>query len=213
MKNSRQFPFKNASLRLQGFDYSKPGAYFITLICKDRIHRLGRIKDKNMILNEYGEIAHNEWSNLHNRFPNLELGAFQIMPNHIHGIIILNDSVKPGFTPGYNTEILDKTDDSTPTEMVDPTDRPTARVDSTNRPTARVGPTDRPTIGDIVGAYKSVVSNGCLKLYKEKTQVMGRFWQQDYYEIIIRDSIAFNNITNYIINNPAKWVEDEFKLK
>jgi len=62
-------------------------------------------------------------------------------------------------------------------------------------------------IADIVGAYKSLVINKCLVIYKSKNIIMGRLWQRNYYEHIIRNDLAYTNISNYIINNPLKWTE------
>jgi putative transposase len=82
------------SIRLKGYDYSRAGLYFITLCCEDRICRFGEIVGANgirpeMILNEYGQIAFNEWIKTTEIRSNVELGEFVIMPNHIHGIIRL----------------------------------------------------------------------------------------------------------------------------
>ena len=66
------------------------------------------------------------------------------------------------------------------------------------------------TIGEIVGAYKSLVANGCLDVYKSKNKIMGNFWQRNYYEHIIRSTDEYERIANYIVNNPAKWREDKF---
>lgn len=77
-----------------------------------------------------------------------------------------------------------------------------------NRATARVVP----KISDIIGAYKSIVSNACLQLFKSQNKTMGKLWQRNYYEHIIRDERAYQNISNYIINNPSKWNENKFHL-
>jgi putative transposase len=69
------------------------------------------------------------------------------------------------------------------------------------------------TIFDIIGAYKSLVANECLKIYKSKNKIMGKLWQRNYYEHIIRNERAYHNITNYIINNPMKWQLDRFTKK
>ncbi len=91
------------SIRLKGYDYSQAGLYFITICCQDRICRFGHIKNSEMVLNELGMVAYNEWAKLPERFPNFELDVFQIMPNHIHGIILLNEiPVGAGFTPAQN---------------------------------------------------------------------------------------------------------------
>ncbi|TDG35101.1 hypothetical protein EZJ43_15355 [Pedobacter changchengzhani] len=180
------------SIRLKGYDYSKAGAYFITICCEDRRHRFGKILAHKMILNQLGTIAYNEWINLMERFSSFELDVFQIMPNHMHGIIVLKD---------IN---LDKTVGATLAVAQDENE-----VNSANRATARVAPT---TIADVVGAYKSIVSNECLKLYKLQNKQMGKLWQRNYYEHIIRDENAYINISNYIINNPNKWDEDKFHI-
>lgn len=171
------------SIRLKGFDYSSAGAYFITICCEDRLHRFGKVTDGEMILNDCGMIAYNEWHNLAERFLNFELDVFQIMPNHMHGIIVLSDEIVVGATLAV------------------------AQKESETRATARVAP----TISDIVGAYKSIVSNSCLDLFKLKNKTMGKFWQRNYYEHVIRDENAYNNISNYILDNPKKWDEDKFQ--
>ena len=81
------------SIRLKGYDYSQAGAYFITICCDYRICRFGEIVDNEMILNEFGQIAYDEWIKLSERFINFDLDVFQIMPNHMHGIIVLNNAV------------------------------------------------------------------------------------------------------------------------
>lgn len=79
------------SIRLKGYDYSQAGLYFITCCCHNKACRFGNIINEEMHLNQFGEIAHNEWLNLPQRFPHFEIDVFQIMPNHMHGIIFLND--------------------------------------------------------------------------------------------------------------------------
>ena len=78
-------------IRLQGYDYSQAGSYFITINCQNRIPRFGRIENGQMILNQNGQIAHDEWVKLSTRFPSLVKDVFQIMPDHIHGIITLTE--------------------------------------------------------------------------------------------------------------------------
>jgi REP element-mobilizing transposase RayT len=201
------------SIRLKGYDYSQAGAYFITICTHNRICRFGEIvgagftparftpaHDGNvqpqnnvgqpkgftptMQLNEYGQIAYNEWAKLPERFSNFELDVFQIMPNHIHGIIVLNEiSVGAGFTPARNV---------------------------TGQPNTGQPQGIAPTIGDIVGAYKSLVANECLTIFKNNNETMGKLWQRNYHEHIIRDEQSYQTISEYIINNPTKWQDDKF---
>ena len=201
------------SIRLKGYDYSQKGLYFITICCQNRICRFGDVVDGEMALNEYGQIAYNEWLKLSDRFSNFELDVFQIMPNHIHGIILLNNvsvvgaavgAVGAGFTPA-------QIDLNTQNEL-DIKNNLDAQYDDNIRATARVAP----TVYDIVGAYKSLVANGCLEIWKSKwagvtpVPLMGKLWQRNYYEHIIRNEQSYQTISNYIINNPAKWTNDKF---
>jgi len=167
------------SIRLKGYDYSRTGMYFITICCQHKVPRFGVVVNGKMELNEFGKIAYAEWLKLSERFSNVELDAFQIMPDHMHGIILLNNTpVGAGFTPAPTAPTPDST------------------------ATARVAPT---AVGGIVGAYKSMVSNRCLDLCKIKNETMGKLWQRNYYECIIRDEQSYRRIAQYIINNPLKW--------
>ena len=77
------------SIRLKGYDYSRAGLYFITICVQDRKYLFGKIENEEMALNDFGTIAYQQWAKLPERFANMELDVFQIMPNHMHGIIIL----------------------------------------------------------------------------------------------------------------------------
>ena len=79
--------------RLQGYDYSRNALYFITTCVQDRIRYFGEIRDRQMHLNEYGIIAGKQWHWLQQQFPYIVLHAFVAMPNHIHGIIQIDDGV------------------------------------------------------------------------------------------------------------------------
>ena len=82
--------------------------------------------------------------------------------------------------------------------------------DAINDGDIRAGASPAPTVGDIVGAYKSLVTNACLEIYKSKNELMGKLWQRNYHEHIIRDEQSYITISDYIINNPTKWAEDKF---
>lgn len=79
--------YHRKSIRIQGYDYGQAGLYFVTLCCHDRICHFGHVENGIMILNEWGKIAHSEWLKTSELRPNVQLGAFVVMPNHVHGII------------------------------------------------------------------------------------------------------------------------------
>ncbi|MDZ7337191.1 MAG: transposase [candidate division KSB1 bacterium] len=178
------------SIRLKGYNYSQPGAYFVTIVTQDRECLFGEVVDGEMQLHDAGHMVCEEWNALPNRFPNVDLDAFIVMPNHIHGIIIITDAepgpvgaglVGAGLVPAPNGE--------TP-----------------NGATTRVAP----TLGDIVGALKSVTTVRYIQGVKQSGWPLfrGRLWQRNYYEHIIRDEESLHRIVEYIVTNPARWETD-----
>ena len=93
--------YHRRSIRLEGYDYSRAGAYFVTICAHKRKYLFGNIVNDEMALSEYGKIVENVWYNLTGHYQNIKLDKFIVMPNHIHGIIILMnmDDVGAGFKP------------------------------------------------------------------------------------------------------------------
>jgi len=195
---------KRKSIRLKGYDYSKCGIYYITICCHARHCRFGEIINDEMVLNEHGKIANDEWGKLTQRFQNFELDIFQIMPNHIHGIIVLTN-------PAVGAPLAAAPDDADTPFAATPND---ADATSSNEAGVNKGagvnpaPTN-PTVGDIVGAHKSLVANTCLEIFKTKNEPMGKLWQRNYYEHIIKNERSYHRIAEYILNNPANWQQDK----
>jgi putative transposase len=73
------------SIRLPNYDYSQSGAYYITIVTWHRECLFGDVVDREVVFSKFGLVAKQQWENLPNRFPNITLGAFVIMPNHMHG--------------------------------------------------------------------------------------------------------------------------------
>ncbi len=84
---------RRRSIRLKGYDYSRTGAYFVTTVTQNRLCLFGDVVGDEMHLNEAGIMAQEMWETLPHRFPGRDLDAFVIMPNHIHGIIAINEPV------------------------------------------------------------------------------------------------------------------------
>jgi putative transposase len=192
------------SIRIKGYDYSQAGLYFITICCHKMNCLFGHFENGMMFLSEYGQVVFNEWIKLPERYPNIELDVFQVMPNHFHGII----AIPVGATLAVAHY-----------EMV--AHNNLARVN--HAPTGDAAPSGdtvshdngarvnrAPTIGNIVGSFKSLVANGCLEIYKSKNEMMGKLWQRNFWEHIIRNDESYSKITEYIRNNPVKWLDDKF---
>ncbi len=173
------------SIRLQGYDYSQAGAYYVTIVTYQRDCLFGEIENEIMILNGFGKIADECWLTIPDHFPNVELGAHVIMPNHAHGIIVIrNDESASHAVDAQHVGV---------TQCVAPT--PTI--------TRPKGPKPK-SLGAIIGSFKSAVS---YRIHKEHNAT--DIWQRNYYEHIIRDEKDLQNKTDYIEANPSLWDEDE----
>ena len=93
MQKSKFDPEKHhrRSIRVKGYDYSSEGAYYVTLVTYRRDCLFGEIVNEEMILNGFGKIAAECWRAISDHFPFVELGAYVVMPNHVHGIIVINN--------------------------------------------------------------------------------------------------------------------------
>ena len=180
------------SIRLKGYDYTRRGAYFITIGTRDRVPLFGRIETGIMHLSEFGEWAEFHWHDLLNHHPNVDLDEYIVMPDHMHGIIVLDGSVRatpasPHTDPTWATPASPHTDPTWATQT-SPLRRPT-------------GPPSG-SLGAIVGSYKSAVAR---RINAARETPGTTVWHRDYYEHIIRDDAELERIRDYIRDNPVKW--------
>ena len=180
-----QNKYRIASVRLQSWDYANEGSYFIIICTKDRRHYFGAVKNGKMVLSNAGVIANLMWYEIKNHGKNVELGEFVVISNHVHGILILNEMAK--LDPGPIVQTGHALSLKSPGQQ-------------------RFQNQGKNTVSSIIGSYKSAVTKYCNRLDFE----FG--WQTRFYDHIIRDGRAFENISNYIVNNPAKWDIDKFYL-
>lgn len=204
------------SIRLRGYDYTLAGAYYVTIVTQDRAALFGDVVDGVMQLNDAGRMIEQGWSNLADRFPSIELDAFIIMPNHIHGIIVIGDpaAVGAGLVPALIPTPIPSPQDST----ADPTDPPVSTADPTDptvddgqkRAGTRPAPTSLVALGDVIGAFKSITTHAYIQGVHHYgwPAFNGRVWQRNYYEHIIRDEPSLQRIRYYIESNPDQWAAD-----
>ena len=181
---------KRKSIRLKDFDYASPGAYFVTIATHDRLNLFGRLIEGDVSLNEFGQIARDQWFLLPTRFNNIELDAFVVMPDHIHGIIFIFDESTAW--SGVNRSQTDKV-----SLGIGQLHYQEGAGNRQGQPLPK-----RRTIGEIIGAYKSLVAKECLNIFKARNEVMGKLWQRNYYEHVIRDEEELNQTRLYIEGNP-----------
>jgi putative transposase len=182
-----QTPIHRHSIRLNEYDYSSPGAYFITVVTHQRTHMFGEVMDGEIQINEYGAIARDEWFRSSNLRLYIELypEEFIVMPNHILGIISINE------TETY----IDSRGAATLRPYIHP-----------NNPSDLHRHNVLPkSLGAIVRAYKSSVTYQINRLRNSPGLPV---WQRNYYEHIIRDQNELQSITQYILTNTELWNDD-----
>ncbi|WP_316806988.1 transposase [Pedobacter agri] len=108
MNNKFQNKYRIPSARLQSWDYTNAGAYFITICTEDRHHYFGKVINGKMVLTNAGVIADILWHEIKHHNKNIELGEFIVMPNHIHGILILNDNGMKNIETGHALSLAPK---------------------------------------------------------------------------------------------------------
>lgn len=174
---------KRKQIRLSGYDYSQNGCYFVTICTQNRDCLFGDIvgvgRDRPAImLNEYGKIVENVWYSLPDHHP-VELYIFQIMPNHIHFVLVIDN------TGGQTGASRNDTGESSGA--------------------SRRAPTRKPTLGFIVGMFKTE----CTKQINQFRKTPGGIvFQRNYYEHIIRNENELYKIREYIELNPEMWERD-----
>ncbi len=184
--------FKNkyriASDRLQGWDYGTPGYYFVAICTQNQVRWFGEVTGNQIILSAVGEIAQQELEKTPQIRTNVSLEAWVVMPNHIHAIlVILEGSGERAETSCTSVET------------------PRTSVETPQRGVSTIKNWRPGTLGAIINQYKSMCtkrirSMGCVDFA----------WQRRYYDHIIQDEKSLENIRTYILENPAKWSEDDY---
>jgi putative transposase len=151
----------------------------VTICTRERESLFGHVVNSEMRLNDAGEIARRCWEDIPDHFPLVELDGFVIMPNHVHGIIVIHGRGEKSFAPTY---------------------APTTTAPATNA-TAQ---SPSRTIGSIVRGFKI----GVTKWFRANTDLHS-IWQRNYHEHVVRGDDDLRHIREYIISNPARWDEDE----
>jgi REP element-mobilizing transposase RayT len=225
------YKYHRHSLRLKHYDYSRAGYYFVTICAQGREHLFGEIVEGKMVLNVAGEMINQLWYEIEDDFQNVYLHEFVIMPNHIHGIIEIVDAVG---VPLVGTQKLIHNDNKSKTvgvplvgtlkcakqpkgnhEGLQPKGNHEGlplRGNDTSNIMSRAPMKGAPTVGDIVGAFKSKITNAYIKMVKNGTcpPFNKRIWQRNYHEHVVRNDADYERVATYTINNPLTWDDDMF---
>lgn len=175
-------PHHRRSIRLQGYDYTRAGAYFVTMCTQNRERLFGDVVDGEMRLNAAGQMMQSVWDELPAFYPGVDTDEFVVMPNHMHGIVVL-----VGATPCGRPE---------PGQAQGPA------------PTVTAMPTL--SLSDVVHRFKTLTTKRYADGVKQLgwPPFPGRLWQRNYYEHIVRNDESLNRIREYIVTNQIQWEID-----
>jgi len=210
-----QNKYRIPSARLQSWDYGSDGYYFITICTSHMEHYFGEIRDGEMIHNELGKLADKYWEEIPLHFLFVELGNYVVMPNHVHGILIIDKPVTP--TPPDEQTLHEQTLHEQTLHVgtrliaslpsVEPSVVPSTVPTEKNERGGITGdknPMFYENISRIVRWYKGVCTFECHKIQPNFR------WQARFHDHIIRDAQSFENIQHYIETNPLNWGKDKF---
>jgi putative transposase len=185
--------YRIESTRLPGWDYSDDGKYFITICTKDREFYFGEIAGGKMHYSDIGKIANQYWVEIPDHFPFITLDEFVVMPNHIHGILIINK----------NNTVVDTLHCSVSTTNR----RSRTPIGETPNPIMSAISPKRGSLGSVIRSFKSACTTTINEQYPES-----RFrWLPRFHDSIIRDDQSLQRIRQYIKNNPSNWKDDEYR--
>ncbi len=170
------------TLRLPDYDYSSPGAYFVTAVVRGREPLFGAVVDGKMRLNALGEIVWEVWRALPQRYPQLELDEAIVMPDHFHGILWIVDK---------STDLVSSV--GAIHELPQPREREPSRQKR------------RRMLLSLVMGYFKMNTAKRINLLRGTPGV--RVWQRGYYDRVIRNEEALTAIRRYIRYNPLRWEE------
>ena len=172
------------TIRLPGYDYSQTGWYFVTICTHNRDVLFGNVIEGKMLLNKPGQIVDKCWGDIPNHFPGVRLDEYVIMPNHVHGIIVI---------------IRNDCDENEGAENVGGQNfEPLPHENKYQKIIPR-------SIGSIIRGFKI----GVTKWFRENTDI-STVWQRNYYEQIIRYENHLNLVRRYIVENPVQWQNDKY---
>ena len=191
------------SIRLKGYDYTQPGAYFLTVVIWQRECLLGIVRSGEMYLNVYGSLVQNEWRRLGLRFERIFVDEFVFMPNHVHGILVVREGASQEAADGAGDSLF-----ASPLGETNQIDNVRARQEGESKTGRSLFASPLPTgvipksLGAMIGAYKSTTARLINGLRRSPGAPL---WQRGYYDHIIRTEIEWARTQTYIHNNPLEW--------
>ena len=181
--------FKRKSLRLANYDYSQVGLYYITICVNQQLCLFGDVVDKKLQINDAGKMIARSFIEITKYYKGFDIDTYIVMPNHFHGIIVINDEKFGALPRGHpflkqwnydqNTLILNNL-----------------------------------SLGDVVGRFKSLTTHRYIKGVKDHQWIpfYEKLWQRNYHDHIIRNKKTLFAARRYIIDNPIHWEKKESNM-
>ena len=222
--NSKSNSPRRRNMRLRNYDYSQPGAYFVSICVQHRKCLFGTITDGKMRLNKIGQIVVEYWNRIPQHFPSVELGDSVIMPNHMHGIISwgISETMDPqllvgarsprpqgdannrrGEVPSSGSTVKYRRGEVPSSGSTVKYRRGEVPSSSTNN---RRGEVPSPSLGKIIAYFKYQSTKHINQLHNTPGT---RIWQRNYHDHVIRDDPDLQRLRQYIQDNPMKWELDQ----
>ncbi len=195
--------------RLDYYDYSLSGWYFVTFCIQGRVNWFGRIINGRMELNERGRIARQAWLNIPDHYENIGIDEFVIMPNHVHGIVVIGDEVD-GVVVGTGVGMCVGTGHRpVRDDMERNIDYLHKRTGQCPVPTATTTP-HHPygQLSKVINAFKGAATKQIQLNFPD----LNFAWQRSFYDHIIRNEQDYWRIVKYIRSNPVAWPQDRNNL-
>ncbi len=190
--------FHIESTRLPSWDYGSNAPYFVTICTKNKSKYFGEIIDNKIRLTSLGKIAQNNWFHIPQHFPFVKLDEFVIMPNHIHGIIVIDKPVETQNIASNKNICHPETQNIASNKIICHPE--TQNIASLQK--NQFGPQSQ-NLASIIRGYKSSVTK-----YARINNITFT-WQSRYYDHIIRNYESWEIIRQYIRKNPINWLDDE----
>jgi len=201
---------KRKSQRKHGHDYSQPGHYAVTVCTQNRSCLFGVIDNGDMLLNNAGWMIDETWNDIPDHYPGIELDVMQMMPNYLHGIIVVREvGTAPRGRPNLRNENGRKT--QVGPRIVSPLGRNIVTIQGNGR-AQEPSPT---TLSDVMQRFKSSTTKRYIDGVRThgRHSFSGKLWQRSYHDRIICNETELNRIRTYICNNPVDWESDENNLE
>ncbi|NES23536.1 MAG: transposase [Symploca sp. SIO3E6] len=209
------------SIRLKGYDYSQSGVYFVTICTNDRQCWFGEIHNSQMCLNQLGKIVAQGWLRTPEIRPEVILDEWTIMPNHLHGIIIItnkppvgahrrapNQPIPPNDYVGAHRRAPNR---RAPNQHAPNQHAPNQHASHQHIRPIKINPNQpqfrrqSKSLASIIAGFKSATTK---RINEVRATPKVPLWERNYYESIVRNTEHLEHVRNYIWANPSRWKKD-----